>query len=325
MSVQQIPAPFAGARTITIPQSGVTFRTPLSLAPGIYSITCPAAAIADLIIYDAAGTILSEGQTSSGVLTLVLTSPSAFLLVVIDTGTDVPVSIERTGVIIPVGASGSIDTIDATGAYTAPAPTIANVLILGGGGGGCPTPSGINGKGGGGSGYREILVGHELSGSVAVVIGAGGAALGAGGTTTFDGVSASGGSGAADVALSSAAGGSNGGRGATATPGTPGGTNGTPGSGETIPFPVTQVAFGTGGAVGADAIAGYPNTRGGGGGGGALYGGGGGGGRGSPSTSGGAGGGGGGGVPGTNGATGSSGGATGGPGGDGRVFVLRWE
>jgi hypothetical protein len=139
----------------------------------------------------------------------------------------------------------------------------SSVALIGGGGSGAGG-SGFNfAHGGGGSGY--ITSGSVTAGTYSLVIGSGAGGSGSsagnpGGSTTFAGLTAAGGSGASST--QGGAGGSNGGN-----QGGTGGSNGSPGSG-VVP---TLFSGGPGGNAGSSNV-GWNN----GGGGGGVYGGGGG-------------------------------------------------
>ena len=331
MSITKITEPFTGTTFFTAETSGVFYRVPISLTAGVYEVTCVSTTIATVVFWNG-GTFVAQGVTVSGVATIDVGSTVTHIMISIDTGTDVSVGLIQTGITQPV-LTGVLDTISATGSYTAASPGIANVLILGGGGGGGTGVGALNG-GGGSASFASIGEYTLTPASVAVVVGAGGAVAGDGGTTTFDGVSALGGIGATSNV--GGAGGSGGGGGTTSSPAVaPGGANGNPGnpagggggaggagSGTTWASGVYVhgVSAGAGGAGGTRTL--YLVQ---GGGGGGIYGGGGGGNGYSGTNSGG--GGGGGGVPGVTAievpTAGGSG--TGGVGGAGRIFVLRWS
>lgn len=290
----------------------------ISLAPGVYTVSCVNTTNATVNFWSADNEVITSVTTVSGTVTAALNVSCARVTYSINTGTNIRISLALSGSLVGSGATGTLDAITSSGTYTPAAPGIARVLLIGGGGGGSagagPSGGDASGGGGGGSGFAT-LANLKLTGDpIAVTLGAGGAAAGAGGTTTFGALTAAGG-GAGDAGVVGSRGGfggtggsngGNGGRAVTGQSGGAGGTDGTPGSGVSVRSVITP---GSGGAATSWPTAGR---------GGGIYGGGSGGScTGAPGNS--AGGGGGGGVAGNNGS-----GNTPGTGGAGRVWVLRW-
>lgn len=298
-------------------QSLTFYSIDVDLESGVYVVTCPSSSVATLDFFDVNNNLLSSNSTSSGTVQVTLNEKTKKIIYGVDTGTNIKIAIQFSGLVLENGVTGTLETINSSGTYTSPSESIAKVCLVGGGGRGGNGPGGSTGGGGGGSGYVNIQSMKLPTSPIPVSLGAGGVAgtPGGGGTTNFGNYSALGGSAGSFPAPSGpgGAGGSGGGGAGSNSPATPGGTGGFDGS----PGNPAISAGGTGSGVKASQFfnptggAGATGTNAGGGGGG-IYGGGGGG-RGA------AGGGGGGGVPGSGGSY-----WDGGVGGAGRVFILRF-
>jgi hypothetical protein len=193
MASAVFPAPAAAS---TIPDafnctSGTLYESIKTFGTGIYTITCINTTIAIVEFYSDSTTIITSAITSSGTVTVNLSSAADRIKVYIDNGTDVPVIITKTAGTLISNFSGTLDTITTTSTYTGTSTSgYGYAVVVGGGGGGGNSP-GSNYGGGGAGGVGAKLV--ALTGSMSVVIGQGGAANTNGGNTTFAGITAGGG------------------------------------------------------------------------------------------------------------------------------------
>jgi len=248
------------ANAITCATPNTMYSALTSFDPGVYTITCAASTVAKVEFYYGDATLITLATTASGTVAINLASAADRVRLWTNTGTNVVVTITKTANSLTNIFSGTLDTVNATGNYTGTSTSgFAYVALVGGGGGGGGgqgSGSGVTGGGGGGGGLAEKVV--ALTGSMSVVIGAGGnggtqgSNGNAGGSSTFAGMTANGGNG-----------GNNGGNGGTGGSGSggsfnsignsggnnPGGGGGTGGGGpgtQTYTF-IGSLSGGTGG------------------------------------------------------------------------------
>ena len=208
MAIEIFPIPVTSsinANSITATTSNTMYEGTIALDPAIYTVTCASATIARVQFLSNAGTIITTATTASGTVSINLSSTADRIRVWTDTGSNIVVTITKTASALTNVFSGTLDTITSTGTYTGTSTSGYGYIVLVGGGGG--------GAGGNGGGYQGGIAGTAgavtetlvaLTGSMAVVIGTGGAGgtngngsgWGAGvngGTSTFAGLSAVGG------------------------------------------------------------------------------------------------------------------------------------
>lgn len=256
------------ANAITCSTAGVLYSALGSFDAGVYTVTCASSTIAKVEFYSGVETLITTAVTASGTVAINLASAADRIRLWTDTGSNIVVTITKTANSLSNIFSGTLDTITTSTTYTATSTSgYAYVVIIGGGGGGAGgqgAGSGIGGGGGGGGATAEKLI--QLTGSMPIVIGAGGTAGtlynngGTGGTSTFAGLTSNGGIGGTSSGY--------GGSGGIATGGTYNTQGGTgtnnPGGG----------GAGSGAGPGTRTYTFVEATSGGGGGGGGYYGGG---------------------------------------------------
>jgi hypothetical protein len=232
---------------------------------GTYTITCASGTVTKVDFY-LGTTFVVTASTSSGTVTVNLATPADRVRLFTNTGTNILITITQTGNALVGNISGVLDTITTVGTSTYTGTSTSGfgyaILVGGGGGGqayfGNPAPGG----GGGGASAKEV----ELTGSMAVTIGAGGARGlfpsgngTSGGTSTFGGMTCTGGGGGNNN--------SNGGGGGSGSGGTVN-TNGTSGAQGYITNP-GSATYPTGYPFVVTGLSGYGNGGAGGGSGGA--------------------------------------------------------
>lgn len=166
---------------------------------GTYTITCASGTVTKVDFY-LGNTFIVTASTSSGTVTVNLSTPADRVRLYTNTGTNILVTITQTGNALIGNISGVLDTITSSGTYTGTSTSgFGYAILVGGGGGGQayfgnPAPGG----GGGGASAKEVA----LTGSMPVTIGSGGlrglfpSGNGeSGGTSTFGGMTCTGGGG----------------------------------------------------------------------------------------------------------------------------------
>jgi hypothetical protein len=191
------------ANSITAALANTIYEGRVTLEPSIYQITCVNTTIANLELYSGAGTLILATSTVSGTVTINLASAADRVRLWTDTGSSVVVTITKTSNALSNVFSGTLDTITSSSTYTGTSTSgFGYAIVIGGGGGGQGgnTSTFRGGNGGGAGGCASKLV--ALTGSMPIVIGAGGLTSSpagggtSGGATTFAGMTANGGSGA---------------------------------------------------------------------------------------------------------------------------------
>ena len=179
------------------------YQASVSFDPGVYTVTCISSTITNIDFYSGPGTLITSAVTSSGTVTVNLASSADRIRLYTNSGTNVIVTITKTALLLSNNFSGTLDTVTTLGSSTYTGTSTSGyayaVLVGGGGGGGGALQGNFNGGGGGAGGVGGKLV--ALTGSMAVVIGAGGTAGasatagGNGGASTFAGITCNGGRG----------------------------------------------------------------------------------------------------------------------------------
>lgn len=199
MSVSRFKPPSTAASVVAAaPAANTTYQTFGEFEAGIWTISCATTTVATVAFW-AGTTLLATASTVSGSVQVSIGQNADSIVYYTDTGSDIQISLERTGVPLLPGVSGTLDTITATGTYTETGYGYA-LIVAGGRAGGNAYFDGLQYQGGAGGASGGVIGPHSvvLTGSMPVVIGAGGTGGGgaAGGNTTFAGYTAtSGGTG----------------------------------------------------------------------------------------------------------------------------------
>lgn len=192
------------ASAITAAAANTIYEGRATFEPAIYTVTCASGTITNFQFLSGAGTVVTTGVTASGTVAINLASAADRVRLWTNTGTNIVVTFTKTAASMTNQiASSTLDTITTPGSSTYTGTSTsgwAYAILVGGGGSGGGAGSGYTGAGGGGSGgVGGKLV--QLTGSMPVFIGSGGAAPNAGvngnpGTaSTFGGMTAGGGGG----------------------------------------------------------------------------------------------------------------------------------
>lgn len=179
------------AYSLTAETATSSYGATLSLSPAIYTITCVSSTVAYVEFWNSSG-FIGKTNTVSGSANYNLATAATKIYYYTDTGSNVVISIEATGVLVTNDISAPTDILTTSQTYTGTGT--AYVVVVGGGGGGGFGNNAQNyarGGGGGGSGGVRDVGRITLSGSTATVVGAAGTggtnsvAATAGGTTQF--------------------------------------------------------------------------------------------------------------------------------------------
>jgi hypothetical protein len=197
MAISVFPAPSTGGGQATITVTAATALTrnesTTNFITGVYRITCIASTIATVYFFTGS-TYIGQAVTVSGTVDINLGTPATKIIFITDTGTDIGITLTFIAAVLSSGtAAGTLDTITTSTTYTQTGGYFG--VIVGGGGAGRSGSTNSGGGSGGSGGLKNVDVPRTLTGSMSIVIGAGGTASGAsGGTTTFDGFTCTGGS-----------------------------------------------------------------------------------------------------------------------------------
>jgi hypothetical protein len=205
MAIEIFPVPVTAS---SINASSITATSPhnlyqglVNLEPAIYTITCINSTIAKIQLFSGDSTLVTTTETISGTVTINLGTAVDRVRVWTDTGSSVVVTFTKVAAALS-NITGTIDVVTSTGTYTGTSTSgYGYAVLVGGGGGGGGNQWNRGGASSGGSGgVCSKYV--QLTGSMAVTIGAfGSAGIGitgigtSGGTPTFAGMSAGGGAG----------------------------------------------------------------------------------------------------------------------------------
>ena len=213
MAISVFPAAVTSsinANAITAVAAVTIYEGRSTFDPAIYTISCASGVITNFEFYNGAGTFVTSGVTSSGTVAINLASTADRIRLWTSTGTNTVVTITKTASALSNQMpSGTLDTITTLGSstYTGTSTSgFAQAMLVGGGKGG---NSGDAAGSGGAAGYAGQVTGSivTLTGSMAVFVGSGGAGgaatagfsygtsnAGTNGTsTTFAGLTATGG------------------------------------------------------------------------------------------------------------------------------------
>jgi hypothetical protein len=234
------------ASAITAASAFVVYEGIQTFDPAIYTITCASATITNIQFLSNTSTLITSGVTASGTISINLASTADRIRLWTNTGSNVVVTITKTASALTNQFSGTLDTITSSTTYTQTSTSGFAYFLMGGGGGGAGSANQQygGGSGGGSGGFRSGIV--ALTGSMPIVIGAFGALRSAGGSTTFAGLTCTGGGGGADGG-GNATGGAGGTPDGSAGGGTPAGGSpyGSGGGGGGITSPFTFITNGT--------------------------------------------------------------------------------
>lgn len=245
MGIQTFPAVAASsfdAFTVSAALADTLYQASGDFIAAIYRVSCVDTTVATVAFISGA-TVITEVTTTSGVVDVNLASDADKVIYNTDTGTDVLITVTRLAQALPVGASGTLDTVTSSGNY-AGVGVGAIVAVGGGGGGGGGYSADLytnGGGGGGGSGGVDVSGIVTLNGTLAITIGAAGnagtggssgtgqTAGNAGGATSAGAVVAANGGGGGGAGSAGNSGGANV-SGAAGAAGSPGGGAGAAGS-----------------------------------------------------------------------------------------------
>jgi hypothetical protein len=187
------------ASAITAASANVLYEGRATFDPAIYQISCASGVITNFQFWNGS-TFIVGSVTASGVVSVNLSSAADRIRLWTNTGSNTVVTITKTASALTDQFSGTLDTITTSGTYTGTSTSGKAYAVLVGGGGGGGRRSQNSSQGGASGGVCAKIV--TLTGSMAVVIGAFGAGStvngtngASGGNSTFDGMTAGGGSG----------------------------------------------------------------------------------------------------------------------------------
>lgn len=202
----------------------------------IYRVSCVDTTVAT-VAFISGNTVITEVVTTSGVVDVNLSSDADKVIYSTDTGADVLIAITRLAQALPVGASGTLDTVTSSGNYSGVGVGVVVAVGGGGGGGGGYSADAYTngGGGGGGSGGVDVSGVTQLNGTLAITIGAAGNG-GSGGSAGSGQTAGNAGGATSAGAIVAANGGGGGGAGSqsdipSANPGGTAGAAGSPGGG----------------------------------------------------------------------------------------------
>lgn len=263
MAISVFPAPVTStlnASAITAVSANVLYQGFVNLDPAIYSVTCTSGVTTNIEFYSNATTVIAQAQITTGTQSFNIATAVDRVRVWTTSGTNQVIQITKTAAALTnVSLSSTLDTITTVGSSTYTGTSTSGygyaVLVGGGGGGGSSDTESLQ-NGGGAGGICAKLV--QLTGSMAVVIGAGGAKNVDGGSSTFAGMTAGGGT------RGNGSGAYTGGAGGTATGGTLNATGGVGGARQGVGGlsvgTYTFVTSNTGTTAGGSGDPGGPNS-----------------------------------------------------------------
>lgn len=204
MAVTVFPTPTTDSTTaysvtITAANTLHKFTNTTQITAGVYRITCVSSTIATVYFWNDTE-LITSASTSSGTVDVNLASVPTRVDITTNTGSNIIVNIAKIANAITTSASGTLDTITASGTYTQTGRVYVVAVGGGGGGGGQNNTIGNYDSGGGGAG-AVVSTTLNLTSSTSVTIGTAGLGAttvadgGNGGTTTFGSVTAAGGGG----------------------------------------------------------------------------------------------------------------------------------
>jgi len=183
MAISKINVPVTStvnASSLTATAPNTMYQAVLSLDPAVYTVTCNSGTVANVVFLSSSNTVVTSATTTSGTVSVNLASAVNKIQVFTDTGTNIPVTITKIATALTDNFSGTLDTVTTTSTYTGTSTSgLGYAVVVGAGGGGqggngVPPGTVYGGQGGGSGGVGGKVV--TLTGSMSVVIGAGGTA-----------------------------------------------------------------------------------------------------------------------------------------------------
>ena len=207
MASTVFPVPVASslnASAITAATANTVYEGRATFDAAIYTVSCATSTIVNFQFLSGIGTIVATGVTASGTVAVNVPSNADRIRLWTNTGTDIVVTITRTAAALSNQfGTATLDTISTVGSSTYTGTSASGwayaILVGGGGSGAGGGTTNLGGGGGGSGGVGGKLV--QLTGSMPVFIGSGGAQASgntngnAGTASTFAGITAGGGGG----------------------------------------------------------------------------------------------------------------------------------
>lgn len=165
-------------KVITVPDNATAKTATVNFTPGVYTISCTSTTVATISFYDSSYTLIGTSTTTSGSVIVNLATTATRVLCSINTGTNIAINFVVTGATVTT-ASGTLDSISASGSYVVANTCLAYLVAVGGGAGGKSGESGYYGGDGAPSGGVTNLGPVILAaGTYTATIGNGSAAIG---------------------------------------------------------------------------------------------------------------------------------------------------
>jgi len=169
------------AKTISVASPMTPTYGSGTFSPGTYTITCASSTIATVSFFGSNNALIGTAVTASGTVLFNLASAATSVSVFTNTGSNIVVNIQLTGSAITSATSGTLVTLTNSQTYTETGRAYA--VVVAGGANGNAGNNANAGNGGVSGGITSGIVG--LTGSTAVIIGAGG-----GGSTSIGNITA---------------------------------------------------------------------------------------------------------------------------------------
>lgn len=175
MAIEIFPVPVASSlnsKSVTCTTSGTLYEARMPLTSGTYTVTT-SSNDAYIRFYSSAIDLVLQTNTSSSTVTFSLATTCDRFRVWTSGGSNVVVTITKVAEALSNVFSGTLDTITSTGTYNGTSTSGYGYVILagaGGGGSGGLSQNGTYGGAGGGGGVAGKII--QLTGSMAVTIGA---------------------------------------------------------------------------------------------------------------------------------------------------------
>lgn len=170
------------AQTFTAASNLYRYKSTVDLAVGTYTVSCVNSTNATIEFYNGS-TLITSATTSSGTVVVNLATAATNIAYFVNTGSDVIISLQLTGIALTTASSGTVDIITTTSTYNQTG--LVYYCVVGGGGGG---GNGSAQQGGGGASGGIASGRVTLNTSTSIEIGA----AGNGGTGNTNQISASG-------------------------------------------------------------------------------------------------------------------------------------
>jgi hypothetical protein len=159
MAISVFPTPITSVvdvtSFVTIAAANTLYETVTPIPAGTYTITCPAANVANVQFLSGA-TQLASGATVSGTVNVTISSDATSIMIWTLSGTDILVGFKKTGNTLSNAFSGTYNTHTSDATITAPGLFYFTVVGAGGGGGGRFNTAPSAGGGGGSGGVYNV-------------------------------------------------------------------------------------------------------------------------------------------------------------------------